>query len=235
MTRLQYIAGGLTDGSAALARRIIGGACAWCRRGYRTDLTGWRAALGPAFRTVLLLAGLAEAGRLVIAHPAALWALTPVWSAAAWRTGQAATPAPAESPDNTVEDPPPVTEPALTKEEFSALVRKLAQGGAGAHLSALAEHLTDNPKETAAVRSLCAAHGVPVSPSVRQPGRGVSTGVKVKDLPPLSPDGPEAGRVVVVAAGQEPTTAPATATTTPTVEQHAGGAYAVIRAAASAP
>ncbi|MEU1372996.1 hypothetical protein ABZ442_04940 [Streptomyces triculaminicus] len=115
------------------------------------------------------------------------------------------------------------TAPVLPLEGFSALVRELAQDGAGAHLSALAEYLPRGPWDTAAVRALCTAHGVPVSKSVRQPGRGVSTGVKVEDLPPLPKAPLEGADVAVVVAGQDTTTGSATATTTPIVKRREYG------------
>ncbi|MEU2510552.1 hypothetical protein [Streptomyces syringium] len=222
----------LTAGSAVLTRRLTDRACAWCRSSYRHDLTGWRAALGPAARAgVLLLVGWLG-WRIVRAAPGLLWVLVPAWLIAAWNT--APRPAP-ESGEEPPAEPPgaasPEPTPAPSLDDFSALVRTLAGGGAGAHLSTLAEHLTGDREDTSSVRALCRRLGVTISPSVRQPGapgRGVSTGVKVTDLPPPTPTPSPAPLqtppVAVVVAGQPTTTGPATATATPAVTRHEWGA-----------
>jgi hypothetical protein len=117
-------------------------------------------------------------------------------------------------------------EQALALDEFAAHVRACADGAHGAHLAALAERLTEETKrpwDAAAVRAHCRALAVPVSGSVRHGPRGVSTGVRVKDLPESLPD----PVVAVVGAGQDTPTEAATATATGpelqlTVEQGAG-------------
>ncbi|MCF3101437.1 hypothetical protein IPZ58_07565 [Streptomyces roseoverticillatus] len=224
MTALQQAAQRLTLGSVALAQRIAGGVCAWCSRSYRRDLTGWRASLGPGVRSLIILGGGVMAARQVRDHPGLLWLLAPAWCAAAWSAGSEAPVMPQH--EEAVEGEPEAQDGApeeVTLDELASLVRELAQDGAGAHLSVLAEHLPGGPHDTAAVRALCATHGVPVSKSVRQPGRGVSTGVKVADLPLLSPAPPEGPAVAVVDAGQDATTDPATATATPAYERRFGG------------
>ncbi|MEU1309493.1 hypothetical protein ABZ419_11440 [Streptomyces cinnamoneus] len=227
MTRRQKAAQRLTEGSAALAQRITGAACAKCRRSYRHDLTGWRAALDPIMWTLIFTGGAAGLAYRVVEAPGLLWVLTPAWCTAAWYTPSTTPPADAEE-QTAPADAQATPEPAslATLETFSALVRELAQDGAGAHLSALAERLTRNPKDTSTVRALCRKLGVPVSPSVRQPGapgRGVSTGVKVIDLPALPPTTAEPPAVAVVVAGQGTATGPATTTATPTVVRHDAG------------
>lgn len=214
----------LTEGSAALARRLTDRACGWCRRGYRHDLTGWRAALGPAIRAgTLILAGW-TGWHTVRAVPALLWAAVPAWAITAWRTA----PRPSAGDEETASaeasvTPPADAGPALSMDAFSALVRTVADGGAGAHLSALAEHLTGSPENTPAVRALCRDLGVPVSGSVRQRGRGVSTGVKVTDLPPPPPAPLPGASVAVVVAGQPAATGTTTTTATPSVDRHDWG------------
>lgn len=223
----------LTAGSAALTRRLTDRACAWCRNSYRHDLTGWRAALGPAARAgVLLLVGWLG-WRIVRAAPGLLWVLVPAWLIAAWNTAPRPVPEsgeePPAEPSGAASSEPT---PALSLDEFCTLVRTLAGGGAGAHLSALAEHLTGDREDTSSVRALCRQLGVTVSPSVRQPGapgRGVSTGVKVADLPPPSPAPLQGEAVAVVAAGQPTTTGPATATATPAVTRHEWGSTLTAR------
>ncbi|MEV4440338.1 hypothetical protein AB0K09_15205 [Streptomyces sp. NPDC049577] len=216
----------VVDGSVVLASQLAGGACAWCRKGYRHDLTGIAAALGPAVRGAGLLGAAWGVWSLVRTAPWLLWIAVPAWSAAAWRITPAV---PSSSPSLGGDDEAAAAEPApaLSLDAFSTLVRDLAGGGAGAHLSTLAERITRDPKATSTVRALCQQLGVPVSSSVRQPGRGVSTGVRVKDLPAPSPAPPEDADVAVVPAGQPTATAPATAT--PVVETHADGALVIIR------
>ncbi|MFI2078482.1 hypothetical protein [Streptomyces triculaminicus] len=242
------IAIALARGSWALGRGALDRAWVWCKAGEGSN---------KVWRGLALLVGTGAAYRLTGSSPAVAGGVALAALGIAWMRHPELLPAmhqPEADPraghvdaiEGTHENPegPPVAdtaEPATTAsqtpdpmvslETFSALVRELAQGGAGAHLSALAERLTGDPKDTSVVRSLCREWGVPVSPSVRQPGapgRGVSTGVKVTDLPPLLSSPVIAPEVAVVVAGQEATTGPATATATPVVEQHAGGALTTI-------
>ncbi|MGK5728947.1 hypothetical protein [Streptomyces sp. URMC 124] len=229
MTPLPLIAHRLWTGSEVLGLRLWNRACSWCAKSYRHDLTGLKAALGPIARGGLI----AGAGWLatygVAAAPDVLLIIALAWGIGAWNM------APVQRPASGEEAPAALSEteqegPALIgKDELCALVRKLAQGGAGAHLSALAEHLPDGPHDASAVRALCTQHGVPVAKSVRQSGRGVSTGVKVADLPPLSPLPPEGRAVAVVVAGQDGTTGAATTTTTPSIELHFDGSMQIVR------
>ncbi len=216
-----YIVDRLSSGSVVLGRRLGNAVCEWCAKGRREDLTGFADALGPIMRVALLAAGAWGGTYVVVAAPDTLWVVVLGWGIGAWRA------APAPSPDTASEKPAEseasvsrAPGPAVSFEDFSTLVRRLAQGGAGAHLSALAAHITGDPKDTAPVRALCREWGVPVSGSVRQPGRGVSTGVRVSDLPAPSPTPSESSGEVVVAAGQEPATGPTTTTATPTVERY---------------
>ncbi|WP_367134455.1 MULTISPECIES: hypothetical protein [Streptomyces] len=233
MTIPRYITHRLASGSKALGLRLRRGACSWCARSYRNDLTGLKAALGPVARGSLLAGAGWGAIYGVAAAPDTLWIIALAWGIGAWNLAPTAPAAeaeePAEQPINDKQEEAPAATHAVDREELCALVRELAQDGAGAHLSALAEALTGDPQDTAAVRTLCATHGVPVANSVRQPGRGVSTGVKVDDLPPLSPPPLDAPGVAVVDAGQSATTESATATTTPAVEHQAEGAMLIIR------
>ncbi|MEV6569944.1 hypothetical protein [Streptomyces sp. NPDC051577] len=135
--------------------------------------------------------------------------------AACMLAGSEPPPAGSEEPEH-AEAVPGAVDTTLTD-----AVRTLAGTGSGAHLKALAEHLyktTGRPWDPGAVRAACTTAGIPVSNSVRQPGRGVSTGVRLTDLPDLSPPPSPAPPVAVVVAGQgaatETTTATATASTT---------------------
>jgi hypothetical protein len=138
-------------------------------------------------RIIGTLLAAAAAGGLLLAAPALWWPLALGWLVACWYTTPPA-----------AEDGQPGTDPA----EFLRLVHRLAEGRkAGVHLAEIAQALTGSPTATATVRELCETVGIPISPGVRVKGRGVSTGVKTVDLPPLpgpSPDGP----VGVVVAGQ---------------------------------
>ncbi|WP_327413217.1 hypothetical protein [Streptomyces sp. NBC_01233] len=149
------------------------------------------------------------------------------WLGAAWWAGR-----PQTVPER--EEPPPAgaeeaTEPPRPDDLVPA-VQALAAGGHGAHLAALAEHLTEStghPWNTAAVRAACDALKIPVTGSVRQPGRGVSTGVRLADLPDPSSDPSPDPAVAVVVAGQETPTGATTAPATPVelqlaVEEGAG-------------
>lgn len=190
----------------------------WAAGGRRDDLDGWKAALGSWLRLALLAAAGYAAFWACRRWPWLMWALAAWWCTVAWRAGAPRSagknPADEEAPAAAPETAAPTAPTAL----LVAAVRTLAAGGAGAHLKALAEHLTEETKrpwDTAAVRAACTAAGITVSDSVRQPGRGVSTGVRVDALPvPLSSPSP-APVVAVVVAGQDPptaaTTGPATA------------------------
>ncbi|MFE5868785.1 hypothetical protein ACFQ6V_09040 [Streptomyces roseifaciens] len=228
MSPLRHIAHRLRTGSQVLGLRLRDGTCTWCAKSYRHDLTGIKAALGPIARGCLLAGAGWLATYVVAAAPDTLLIVAFAWGIGAWKVAPAQPGVPGEEPHAAQPTPDQEGTATVGVDELCALVRELAQKGAGAHLSALAEHLPGGPWDTAAVRALCAEHGVPVAGSVRQPGRGVSTGVRVGDLPPLSPPPSEELAVAVVAAGQDGTTDPATATTTPAYEPHFGGVMQTI-------
>ncbi|WP_424891802.1 hypothetical protein [Streptomyces sp. XH2] len=187
---------------------------------------GWAWITAEDWRTALTRLGYVGAGGYVTVYMLAHTAVPPyvlpigtvAWCAAAWMHATPNEPdedeAEPEAPGQDEDEEPVVQARAVSLEELCALVRTIAQGGAGAHLSALAEHLPDGPHDASAVRALCAAHGVPVSKSVRQPGRSVSTGVRVADLPPAPRASPAAPAVGVVASGQDAATGSTTTTAT---------------------
>jgi hypothetical protein len=82
----------------------------------------------------------------------------------------------------------------LTPQQFLTLLQHI--DGPAVHLAQLAAHLTGNPRDTAPVRRLCKAAGVPIT-AVRVPGRGVSTGVRLAGLPTTPPPGATAGTVLL--------------------------------------
>lgn len=160
------------------------------------------------------------------------------WIVAALALSQKGDPAdPEMMPEDPAEAPSGRPAPAPTtpaNDLTPTAVRHLAGDGAGAHLAALAEHLTEQtgqPWDAAAVRAACQAAGIPVTSSVRQPGRGVSTGVRLADLPDPSPSPSPAPVVAVVVTGQDTPTGPATeAATGPRLraQVEGGGALAIV-------
>lgn len=151
------------------------------------------------------------------------------WLGAAWWAGRPQQ-APAEPASGHPEPPTAGPTEPLPAEAFADQLRAAANGATGVHLSAVAEHLnvtTGEPWTAADVRAHCRALHIPLSGSVRMPGRGVSTGVRLADLPDPSP----APAVAVVVAGQDTTTAAATGPTTPPqlqVRVDAGGAVRTV-------
>ena len=104
MTRLARAAGRLTVGSRVYARRLGARAAAWCARGRRDDLSGWRGALGIFVRTALLLLGVYVLARIVRALPSLMWLLVSWWTIASWRAGKPAVGPPAKTPDEVPEE-----------------------------------------------------------------------------------------------------------------------------------
>ncbi|MFE9845792.1 hypothetical protein [Streptomyces goshikiensis] len=188
-------------GAAVLTRRTLGGT--W----QTVAIRGGGAALVSPYV-------LAELRGYPLAVPVGVAA----WLGAAWWLGQPSDEQPAQDPAEEASGSP---DPAAVEPSAALLpdaVRHLAQGGHGAHLKALAEHLTEETGQEwnpAAVRAACEAAGIPVTGSVRQPGRGVSTGIRLADLPDPAPDPVLAPVVAVVVAGQETPTAAATTPATP--------------------
>ncbi|MGW3867207.1 hypothetical protein ACWEDZ_37975, partial [Streptomyces sp. NPDC005047] len=68
------------------------------RAGRRGDLTGWRAALGPIFRLLVLGAVAGVVWAAVRALPWLMWLLTGWWLRAAWKAGRSAPAVPEEEP-----------------------------------------------------------------------------------------------------------------------------------------
>ncbi|MCB5168015.1 hypothetical protein LG634_24705 [Streptomyces bambusae] len=231
MTRGQAAAARLWAGAEAAARHTSQALTAWVAAGRRHDLDGWTAALGCWLRTALLAGAAGLLWQAVDRWTWLMWPTVAAAAAAAWRAGDPHR-APADTP---TEDPAETPAAPVDAATLAAAVRTLAAGGQGAHIAALAAHLTKTtgqPVTPAAVRASCKAAGIPVTPSVRQPGRRVSTGVAVTDLPqPLPNPSPDPAEAVVV-AGQDTTTGGTTATATPAepqVEEHGGGALRIVK------
>ncbi|WP_393057708.1 hypothetical protein [Streptomyces sp. LN549] len=176
---------------------------------------------GPGFeklwRALGVLLAVGTLYRAAAAYPMAMIPVTLLLAVLSWRAGE---PKPkAEEPEQSAEQPGEQPEQApLTGAELTAALHEI--GSPHAHLAALATHLNTTPTR---VREGCSLAGIPVAGGVRMKGRGVSTGVREKDFPPLrSPDAaPSEG---VVAAGQSTTTT----ATAPTVVRSAEGALITV-------
>lgn len=214
MTPLHTAATRIASGTATLAERAGRRATAWVRAGRRDDLTGWQATLGCLLRAGLLLAGLWLLWRAVRAVPALMLLLVPAALLAAWRAGQAPEKPPA--PAGPTDSRGPAEE--LPAVDLPAAVRAAAGPYSGAHLTAIATHLTQTTGRawtTGDVRAACTAAGIPIK-SVRMGTgpRAVSTGVRLSALPDPSPAPPPGPVGDVVVAGQDTATGAATATAT---------------------
>ncbi|MYR55537.1 hypothetical protein GTY54_04505, partial [Streptomyces sp. SID625] len=172
---------------------------AWCARGRRHDLTGWRAILGITLRLALLAGGAYLLARIVRALPALMWLLTAGWLLVAWRSGRApeepATEAPVEAPEE--------ASPDSDREAVRTLLMKAMGDADKVHLRTALAYLQKQgqweDRTVTDMRLRLARLGIPFDRSVKV--RGVPTwGVRRRDLEDLSP---------VVA--QEASTAPSTA------------------------
>ncbi|MET7933475.1 hypothetical protein [Streptomyces sp. NPDC005322] len=179
MNGLRRAAARLSAGSGIVARRRIDWAAAWCRRGYRDDLTGWRAALGPAVRALVLAGAAVVVWLIVRARPWLMWVLAAGWLIAAWRASRPASGEEAEA-DAAGADP------AAAEEAFRQLLRDAVGDRTGVHLVdvlALLHRAGHFPGwEVADVRAACERAGVPVRRSVKVAGK-VTWGVHRDDLP----------------------------------------------------
>jgi hypothetical protein len=188
VSRLARPAARLATGSSLLVRRLAARAAAWCARGRRDDLTGWKAVLGILVRLALLLFGAYLIARIVRALPALMWLLSTGWTVAAWRAGQAAPATPKEAPAEVPEQPPP----AASGEALRGLILDLMGTGSAVHLSTVLAHLQQRPDTAALTASWEIAHlrsqlerlGIPVHPKVKAGGKGPTRGVRREDLTP---------------------------------------------------
>lgn len=199
MSRLARPAGRLATGSAALTRRIAARATAWCARGRRDDLTGWKAVLGILVRLALLAFGAYLLARIVRALPALMWLLSVGWTAAAWRAGRPTAEVPAEEPGET----PAETSPALDRAAVQTLLLEVMGDAPAVHLRTVLAHLQERGQwEGRTVGDLRAALEALQIPHARgvKVGRVPTWGVRRRDLQAPSP-----------AAAPEPSTAASTA------------------------
>lgn len=183
MTGLRRAAARLRTGSALLARGGAARAATWCRKSYRDDLTGWKAALGPAVRVVLLGGTAWLLIRIVRARPALMWLVAAGWFVAAWRATRKA---PAEAAEDEPEEGPAAPDPGAVRQ----LLVEAIGDRPGVHLSTLLAHLQEQGQgegwAVADLRARLEALGVPVRRSVKV-DRKVAYGVHRDDLPAPSP------------------------------------------------
>ncbi|MYR28723.1 MULTISPECIES: hypothetical protein [unclassified Streptomyces] len=173
----------LARGSTLLARRITARLADWVARGRRHDLTGWRAALGPLLR-LMLLAGLGWlAWRLLQARIWWLtWSLAALWAGAAWAlTREAKEEAAEEEPVEGQQDVLEEGEPGPSRDDVVTLLRALAGDRPGVHLSTLLAHLQQHGQaggwKVTDLRLRLEALHIPVAPKLKVDGvpkRGVS-------------------------------------------------------------
>ncbi|MFF5980866.1 hypothetical protein ACFY78_18675 [Streptomyces olindensis] len=183
----------LARGSYAVWERRTEALTAWVRAGRRDDLDGWRAALGPVLRLIVLGAVAYGLWAAVRAWPWLMWLLAGCWIRAAWKAGQ--TPAPAA-------DCAPTEQPNV--EAVHALLLEAMGTDDAVHLRTVLAHLQEKGHgkgwTVADLRARLEALRIPVHPKVKAPGsKSPTRGVRRADLAP-SP-----------AAAQETSTEPSTA------------------------
>ncbi|MDX3162419.1 hypothetical protein PV516_01210 [Streptomyces scabiei] len=182
MTRLSRAADRLSTGSRLHARRLAARAAAWCARGRRDDLTGWRAALGIIVRLALLALGAYLLARLVRALPSLMWLLTGWWTIAAWRAGRPAAQAPQKEPEEAPAAP--------DVEVVRTLLLDLMGTGSGVHLRTVLAHLQEHGQWEGRTVTDLRAHlaRLQVPHDARVKVGGVPTwGVRRRDLEAPSP------------------------------------------------
>lgn len=186
MSRLARPAGRLATGSGIVARRLAARAAAWCARGRRHDLTGWRAALGILLRLAVLGFGLYLLARIVRALPALMVLLTTAWTVAAWRTGRPSAPAAEEPPA----EAPAGVSPVPDREAVVALLLEVMGDAPAVHLRTVLAHLQERGqwggRSVTDLRLRLGSLDIPVDRGVKV--GGVPTwGVRRRDLEAPSP------------------------------------------------
>ncbi len=189
MTLQRQAARRLSAGSAEVARRLgrrTAAASLWAKVG--GGLVLWKGGpvlLDSAHQQPLLPAVAAGA-----------------WCCAAWRAGRPTAPD-AEQPEGDATElaEEPTAGPDPTTEFLTLLHRLMPLPGDRIHLAQIAAEMTGDRTATGPVRELCIAAGIPIT-DVRVRGRGSSTGIYRRDVPPL-PDPSRQPLSGVVGAGQD--------------------------------
>ncbi|MGR3875783.1 hypothetical protein ACUXZZ_45440 (plasmid) [Streptomyces graminifolii] len=135
MSRLARPVDRIATGSALVIRQLGHRIATWIRKGYREDLTGWRAALGCWLRLIVLLAGVYVLYRLVRAVPLLLWLLSTSWLLVSWRAGK-----PLEEPAST---PSSEASTGSPEEDVRRLLREVMGDADTVHLRTVLKHLQD--------------------------------------------------------------------------------------------
>jgi hypothetical protein len=178
------IARRLAIGGQLVYRRRADALTAWVAAGRRDDLTGWRAALGPAVRLVILAAAAALAYRIVRAVPWLMWVLLAGGTWTAWRAS-------ADLPDEAAEEQPVDAPAGPDLDAVLTLLHTVLGGRDRVHLSTVLAHLQKEGQAAgwtvADLRARLEALGVPVALKVKV--AGVPTrGVLLADLQAHFPD-----------------------------------------------
>jgi hypothetical protein len=182
---LAYLAGldWLYDGSLIVWQRRTNALAGWVRRGRRPDLPGWRGALGPLARVVILGVLALVVWAIVRAIPWLMWLLTGWWIRAAWKAAR-------QAPAEPAEDDPARAAHARQVKVLRQLLLDLMGTGSGVHLRTVLAHLQKEGQwEGRTVTDLrldLKRLGVPVDRGVKV--AGVPTwGVRRRDLQAPSP------------------------------------------------
>ncbi|CAM5590087.1 hypothetical protein [Streptomyces purpurascens] len=169
---------------------------AWVRAGRRDDLDGWRAALGPLMRLILLGALAYSAWAIVRALPWLMWLLAGWWIRAAWRASR-------DTPAEGTEDSSEQAAHALQVTVLRQLLLDLMGTGSGVHLRTVLAHLQEHGqwegRTVTDLRVHLARLDIPVDRGVKVSGTP-TWGVRRRGLEAPSPAEP-----------QEPSTEPSTA------------------------
>jgi hypothetical protein len=173
----------LARGSFAVWEHRAAAFADWVRAGRRDDLTGWRAALGPLVRLVILGVVAYAVWAIVRALPWLMWLLAGWWIRAAWRAGR-------EPRVEAVEESSEQAAHALQVEVLRQLLLGLMGTGSGVHLRTVLAHLQKHHqwegRKVADLRVHLERLDIPVDRSVKV--AGVPTwGVRRRDLEAPSP------------------------------------------------
>lgn len=182
---LAYLAGldWLYDGSVIVWQRRTNAVAGWVRRGRRPDLPGWRGALGPLARLVILGALALVVWAIVRAIPWLMWVLTGLWIRAAWRASRRA-------PTEAIEEDSERAAHGQQVRVLRQLLLDLMGTGSGVHLSTVLAHLQEHRQWAGRTVTDLRVHlerlGVPHDRGVKV--AGVPTwGVRRRDLDAPSP------------------------------------------------
>lgn len=177
------VADRLARGSYTVWERRAEGFAAWVRAGRREDLDGWRAALGPLLRLVLLGVLAYVVWALVRALPWLMWLLAGWWLRTAWKAGK-------DTPAAAVEEAPEEGAPGPDVEAVRRLLLDVMGTGNGVHLRTVLAHLQAHRQWEGRTVTDLRVHldrlGVPVDRSVKVAGTP-TWGVRRRDLEAPSP------------------------------------------------